>query len=146
MFEDFAPRYLEYVTKALEEKVNSNSVVVVVCCCCLLLLCSVLILQRPLALAKIFGAYSIGFKNSRTGHSKRMDVVVMENLLYGHNISRVKHPNLVLLSPQISPFLILISSDKPHPSLSSDKPIPLYPINLIFPSPQPIPPHLSLLR
>ena len=49
--------------------------------------------QRPLALAKILGAYSIGFKNSRTGSSKRMDVVVMENLLYNHSIARVRITN-----------------------------------------------------
>ena len=53
-------------------------------------LSSVFSLQRPLALAKILGAYSIGFKNSKTGSSKRMDVVVMENLLYGRNFSRVR--------------------------------------------------------
>ena len=47
-------------------------------------------LQRPLALAKILGAYSIGFKNSKTGSSKRMDVVVMENLLYGRTFSSVR--------------------------------------------------------
>ena len=46
-------------------------------------------LQKPLALAKILGAYSIGFKNSKTGSSKRMDVVVMENLLYGRSFSQV---------------------------------------------------------
>ncbi len=40
-------------------------------------------------LAKILGAYSIGFRNSRTGSSKRLDVLVMENLLYEHSINKV---------------------------------------------------------
>lgn len=40
--------------------------------------------------AKILGAYSIGFRNTKTGNSKRLDVLVMENLLYGHNTSKVK--------------------------------------------------------
>ena len=47
-------------------------------------------LQRPLTLAKIVGTYSIGFKNSKTGNSKRLDVVVMENLLYGHAPTNTK--------------------------------------------------------
>ena len=40
-------------------------------------------LQNPLLLAKILGMYTVGFKNTKTGNSKRIDVVVMENLLYG---------------------------------------------------------------
>ena len=46
-------------------------------------------LQRPLALAKILGAYTIGYRNTRTGNSKRLDVIVMENLLYGRKSSKV---------------------------------------------------------
>ena len=45
--------------------------------------------QRPLTLAKILGAYSIGFCNYRTGSSKRLDVLVMENLLYEHSTNKV---------------------------------------------------------
>ena len=47
-------------------------------------------MQRPLALAKIVGAYSIGFRNTKTGNSKRLDVLVMENLLYGHSQANTK--------------------------------------------------------
>ena len=46
-------------------------------------------LQRPLALAKILGVYTIGYRNTRTGNSKRLDVIVMENLLYGMKSSKV---------------------------------------------------------
>jgi hypothetical protein len=54
--------------------------------------------QKPLALAKILGVYSIGFKNSKTGSSKRMDVVVMENLLYGRNFSQVSHGYILIVT------------------------------------------------
>lgn len=47
-------------------------------------------MQRPLSLAKIVGAYSIGFRNTKTGNSKRLDVLVMENLLYGHAQTNTK--------------------------------------------------------
>ena len=47
-------------------------------------------IQRPLTLAKIVGAYSIGFKNTKNGNSKRLDVLVMENLLYGHTQTNAK--------------------------------------------------------
>ncbi len=35
------------------------------------------------------GAYSIGYRNSHTGSSKRLDVLVMENLLYEHSTNKV---------------------------------------------------------
>ena len=35
--------------------------------------------QIPLTLAEILGAYSIGFRNSRTGSSRQLDVLVMEH-------------------------------------------------------------------
>ena len=46
--------------------------------------------QRPLVLAKILGVFSIGYRNTRTGNSKRLDVIVMENLLYGRKSSKVQ--------------------------------------------------------
>ena len=58
------------------------------------------LMQRPLALAKIVGAYSIGFRNTKTGSSKRLDVLVMENLLYGHAQTSTKvktHPHTVCM-------------------------------------------------
>ncbi|KAI9263873.1 hypothetical protein EDC94DRAFT_517712 [Helicostylum pulchrum] len=46
--------------------------------------------ELPTVLAKIFGFYSIGYKNSVTGKSMRMDVLVMENLFYQRNIKKVQ--------------------------------------------------------
>lgn len=40
-------------------------------------------------LAKIFGFYSINYKNTATGKSMRMDVLVMENLFYQRKIKQV---------------------------------------------------------
>ena len=50
--------------------------------------------QRPLVLAKILGVYSIGYRNTKTGNSKRLDVIIMENLLYGHNYKSSKVHNM----------------------------------------------------
>ncbi|ORX50150.1 hypothetical protein DM01DRAFT_1308441 [Hesseltinella vesiculosa] len=60
-FLDFAPAYFQYLSKAF-------------------------FMELPTVLAKIFGFYSIGYKNSSTGNSMRMDVLVMENLFYQRNI------------------------------------------------------------
>ena len=46
-------------------------------------------IQRPLLLAKILGMYTVGFKNTKTGDSKRIDVIVMENLLCGCKYQKV---------------------------------------------------------
>ncbi|OBZ90423.1 1-phosphatidylinositol 3-phosphate 5-kinase fab1 [Choanephora cucurbitarum] len=45
--------------------------------------------ELPTVLAKIFGFYSIGYKNSTTGKSMRMDVLIMENLFYQRNIKKI---------------------------------------------------------
>ncbi|KAH8557020.1 hypothetical protein BGW37DRAFT_475223 [Umbelopsis sp. PMI_123] len=45
--------------------------------------------ELPTVLAKIFGFYSIGFKNSATGKSMRMDVLIMENLFYQRNVKKI---------------------------------------------------------
>ncbi|KAI8985292.1 hypothetical protein BDB01DRAFT_108497 [Pilobolus umbonatus] len=45
--------------------------------------------ELPTVLAKIFGFYSIGYKNSTTGKSMRMDVLVMENLFYQRKITKI---------------------------------------------------------
>lgn len=63
-FLGFAPAYFQYMSKAFFS-------------------------ELPTALAKIFGFYSIGYKNSSTGKSMRMDVLVMENLFYQRNIKKV---------------------------------------------------------
>lgn len=45
--------------------------------------------ELPTVLAKIFGFYTIGYKNSANGKSMQMDVVVMENLFYQRNVKKV---------------------------------------------------------
>ncbi|KAI7848163.1 hypothetical protein BDC45DRAFT_575135 [Circinella umbellata] len=45
--------------------------------------------ELPTVLAKIFGFYTIGYKNSANGKSMRMDVVVMENLFYQRNVKKI---------------------------------------------------------
>ena len=45
--------------------------------------------ELPTVLAKIFGFYTIGYKNSANGKSMRMDVVIMENLFYQRNVKKV---------------------------------------------------------
>ncbi|KAI9321425.1 hypothetical protein BX666DRAFT_975714 [Dichotomocladium elegans] len=45
--------------------------------------------ELPTVLAKIFGFYTIGYKNSTTGKSMRMDVLVMENLFYQRKIKKI---------------------------------------------------------
>ncbi|XP_062584452.1 1-phosphatidylinositol 3-phosphate 5-kinase-like isoform X2 [Saccostrea cucullata] len=44
--------------------------------------------QRPTALAKIVGAFRIGFRNSQTNSDMKQDLLVMENLFYNRNISQ----------------------------------------------------------
>ncbi|SAM00139.1 hypothetical protein [Absidia glauca] len=63
-FLGFAPAYFQYLSKAF-------------------------FTELPTVLAKIFGFYSIGYKNSNTGKSMRMDVLVMENLFYQRNIKKI---------------------------------------------------------
>ncbi|PWN52202.1 hypothetical protein IE53DRAFT_378351 [Violaceomyces palustris] len=45
--------------------------------------------QRPTTLAKIFGCFRIGFRNPQTGRSLKMDCLVMENLFYGREMSKI---------------------------------------------------------
>lgn len=56
-----------------------------------------MIIQRPLVLAKILGAYSIGFRNTKTGRSKRHHVIIMENLLYGHHCTKVTIGHMLII-------------------------------------------------
>lgn len=60
----FAPSYFEYMTQALFH-------------------------ELPTVLAKILGVYRIGFKNSQTNRTLKIDVLVMENLFYDRKISRI---------------------------------------------------------
>lgn len=50
---------------------------------------SILLLQLPTVLSKNFGLYRIGFKNTATGKSMRMDILVMENLFYERAVKKV---------------------------------------------------------
>ncbi|KAI0211900.1 1-phosphatidylinositol 3-phosphate 5-kinase [Lamellibrachia satsuma] len=63
-FMEFAPHYFEYITKAFTEK-------------------------KPTALAKILGVYRIGYRNTQTNAALKQDLLVMENLFYGRDITQV---------------------------------------------------------
>ena len=63
-FVDFAPRYFEYINKAMREK-------------------------QPTALAKLLGVYRIGYRNSDTNTTMRQDVLVMENLFYQKKVNKI---------------------------------------------------------
>lgn len=70
-FLGFAPAYFQYMSEAFFS-------------------------ELPTVLAKIFGFYSIGYKNSASGKSMRMDVLVMENLFYQRTVKKVmKRPCIV---------------------------------------------------
>ncbi|KAI3644448.1 hypothetical protein MP228_010612 [Amoeboaphelidium protococcarum] len=49
----------------------------------------VLFNDLPSVLVKMFGIYRIGYKNADTGKQIKMDVIVMENLFYQKNISKI---------------------------------------------------------
>ncbi|PIN25995.1 Phosphatidylinositol-4-phosphate 5-kinase [Handroanthus impetiginosus] len=63
-FEEFAPEYFKYLTDAL----SSGS---------------------PTCLAKILGIYQVTVKNMKGGKEVKMDLMVMENLFFKRNISKV---------------------------------------------------------
>ncbi|CAO3691478.1 unnamed protein product [Umbelopsis ramanniana] len=63
-FLKFAPAYFQYLSEALFHGL-------------------------PTVLAKIFGFYRIGFKNAVTGKSMKMDLLVMENLFYQRNVTKI---------------------------------------------------------
>ncbi|KAI3733860.1 hypothetical protein L6452_13318 [Arctium lappa] len=63
-FEEFAPEYFKYLTDSL----NSGS---------------------PTCLAKIMGIYQVTVKHLRAGKEAKMNVLVMENVFFKRNISRV---------------------------------------------------------
>ncbi|AMD22153.1 HGL187Wp [Eremothecium sinecaudum] len=63
-FVKFAPSYFEYMGQALFH-------------------------DLPTALAKIFGFFQIQIRNSATGKSFKMDVIIMENLFYDKKTTRI---------------------------------------------------------
>ncbi|KAK4699611.1 hypothetical protein P7C70_g6650, partial [Phenoliferia sp. Uapishka_3] len=44
--------------------------------------------DRPTILAKIFGFYTVKFKNLKTGESRKLDLIVMEHLFHSQTITR----------------------------------------------------------
>jgi len=63
-FVKFAPSYFEYMSQAFFH-------------------------ELPTVLAKILGFYQIGSKNPMTGKTMKMDVLVMENLFYNRQTTRI---------------------------------------------------------
>ncbi|KAK0536074.1 Mitochondrial distribution and morphology protein 12, partial [Tilletia horrida] len=63
-FSKFAPSYFEYLASCLFK-------------------------DRPTTLAKVFGCFRIGYRNPQTGKSLKMDCMVMENLFYGREVSKI---------------------------------------------------------
>ncbi|KAG0450341.1 hypothetical protein HPP92_026955 [Vanilla planifolia] len=63
-FMKFAPEYFKY----LSESISTGS---------------------PMCLAKILGIYQVTIKHVKGGKELRMDVLVMENLLFGRNVTRL---------------------------------------------------------
>ncbi|WOK96156.1 hypothetical protein Cni_G04863 [Canna indica] len=63
-FEDFAPQYFKYLTQSI----TSGS---------------------PTCLAKVLGIYQVAIKHSKGGRELKIDVMVMENLFFKRNVSRV---------------------------------------------------------
>ncbi|CAA0824501.1 Putative 1-phosphatidylinositol-3-phosphate 5-kinase FAB1C [Striga hermonthica] len=63
-FEEFAPEYFKYLTDAIGS-------------------------GGPTCLAKVLGIYQVTVKHLKGGKEVKMDVMVMENLFFGRNISKV---------------------------------------------------------
>ncbi|KAJ4792906.1 1-phosphatidylinositol 3-phosphate 5-kinase [Rhynchospora pubera] len=63
-FEDFAAEYFKYMTESLKT-------------------------GSPTCLAKVVGLYQVVAKNLKNGREMRMDFMVMENLFFGRNVSRI---------------------------------------------------------
>ncbi|RZC85899.1 hypothetical protein C5167_026572 [Papaver somniferum] len=63
-FLQFAPEYFKYLTESIDTKI-------------------------PTCLAKILGIYQVTSKHQNGGKDARMDVLVMENILFGRNVTRL---------------------------------------------------------
>nr|XP_009410073.2 PREDICTED: putative 1-phosphatidylinositol-3-phosphate 5-kinase FAB1C [Musa acuminata subsp. malaccensis] len=63
-FEEFAPQYFKYLTQSITS-------------------------GCPTCLAKVLGIYQVTVKHTKGGREMKMDVMVMENLFFKRNISRV---------------------------------------------------------
>jgi len=65
-FIEFGPSYFEYLTKSLADKQA----------------------QKNCALARILGVYTLKLKNFQTNAEFEQDVLIIENLFYGHKITK----------------------------------------------------------
>ncbi|KAL8161264.1 hypothetical protein V2J09_012753 [Rumex salicifolius] len=63
-FEEFAPAYFKYMTDSLKSR-------------------------SPTCLAKVLGIYQVSVRNLKGGRETKMDLMVMENLFFERNISRI---------------------------------------------------------
>ncbi|KAK0552680.1 Mitochondrial distribution and morphology protein 12 [Tilletia horrida] len=63
-FSKFAPSYFQYLASCLFK-------------------------DRPTTLAKVFGCFRIGYRNPQTGKNMKLDCMVMENLFYGREVSKI---------------------------------------------------------
>jgi 1-phosphatidylinositol-3-phosphate 5-kinase len=81
----FAPSYFEYMKQSIQHNVSLGIFVRTS-----LVLSAFPFLQRPTALAKIYGCFKIGYNNTTTGKAMRMNVVIMENLFYERRFDRVR--------------------------------------------------------
>ncbi|XP_013386893.1 1-phosphatidylinositol 3-phosphate 5-kinase-like [Lingula anatina] len=107
-FLEFAPHYIEYTLKSHTDK-------------------------SPTALAKIVGAYRIGFRNNQTNMATKQDLLVMENLFYPqskkitqvYDLKGSERNRLVKTANQKSEDLVLL--DENLLKMSLDNPLYLRP-------------------
>ncbi|XP_065940332.1 1-phosphatidylinositol 3-phosphate 5-kinase isoform X2 [Magallana gigas] len=108
IFEKFGFEYFQYISKCYME-------------------------QRPTALAKIVGAFRIGFRNNQTNNDLKQDLLVMENLFYNCSVSQTFDLKGSMRNRLVNPSKIrrseqeLVLSDENLLKLSVDSPLYVYP-------------------
>ncbi|XP_065940327.1 1-phosphatidylinositol 3-phosphate 5-kinase isoform X5 [Magallana gigas] len=108
IFEKFGFEYFQYISKCYME-------------------------QRPTALAKIVGAFRIGFRNNQTNNDLKQDLLVMENLFYNCSISQTFDLKGSMRNRLVNPSKIrrseqeLVLLDENLLKLSVDSPLYVYP-------------------
>jgi 1-phosphatidylinositol-3-phosphate 5-kinase len=80
----FAPSYFDYMRQGVADQVSGPAISREGCA-------KDGVAQRPTALAKIYGFFKIGYRNTTTGKVMRMNVLLMENLFYERRFERVGH-------------------------------------------------------
>ena len=97
--ETFAPAYFDYMSSAVEADVSVQSIAAKSKA-----RLTVLHLQRPTLLAKIFGCFKITFRKTHShGDSSKakvtqMNLLVMENLFYDRRFSKVAFMAISLIA------------------------------------------------